>query len=104
MTDTCNTQTGIATLPLPGNAGAGDVVTDSSNDNRAFSPPGRTHAQRRRRLVKLTVPVGEADAVSLFTSPMAFFTPSGFPTCNADLEGQSLSCSGLVARRQLRGH
>ena len=97
MTDTCNTQTGIATLPLPSNAGAGDVVADSSNDNRAFSPPDGPTPNGVGSLVKLTVPVGEADAVSLFTSPMAFFTPSGFPTCNADLEGQSLSCSGLVA-------
>jgi hypothetical protein len=96
MTDTCNTQTGIASLPLPRNAAAGDVVTDSSNDNRAFSPPGGPTPNGVGALVKLTVPVGEADAVSLFTSPMAFFTPSGFPTCAADLEGQSLSCSGLV--------
>ena len=97
MTDTCNTQTGIATLPLPRNAAAGDVVTDSSNDNRAFSPPDGPTPNGVGGLVNLTVPVGEADAVSLFTSPMAFFTPSGFPTCSADLEGQSLSCSGLVA-------
>ena len=97
MTDTCNTQTGIATLPLPRNAAAGDVVTDSSNDNRAFSPPDGPTPNGVGGLVKLTVPVGEADAVSLFTSPMAFFTPSGFPTCSADLEGQSLSCAGLVA-------
>jgi hypothetical protein len=97
MTDTCNTQTGIATLPLPRNAAAGDVVADGSNDNRAFSPPGGATPNGVGALVKLTVPVGEADAVSLFTSPMEFFTPSGFPTCTADLEGQSLSCSGLVA-------
>ncbi len=97
MTDTCNTQTGIATLPLPRNAAAGDVVNDSSNDNRAFSPPEGPTPNGVGALVKLTVPVGEADAASLFTSPMAFFTPSGFPTCSADLEGQSLSCAGLVA-------
>ncbi|HEY6474690.1 MAG TPA: hypothetical protein VIY26_17475, partial [Acidimicrobiales bacterium] len=97
MTDTCNTQTGIATLPLPRNAAAGDVVTDSSNDNRAFSPPDGATPNGVGGLVNLTVPVGEADAVSLFTSPMEFFTPSGFPTCTADLEGRSLTCSGLVA-------
>ena len=97
MTDTCNTQTGIATLPLPRNAGQGDVVTDSSNDNRAFSPPDGPTPNGVGGLVKLTVPVGEPDSVSLFTSPMEFFTPSGFPTCGADLEGQSLTCSGLVA-------
>ncbi|MGH2893876.1 MAG: hypothetical protein ACRDPM_11535, partial [Solirubrobacteraceae bacterium] len=97
MTDTCNTQTGIATLPLPRNAAAGDVVTDSSNDNRAFSPPDGPTPNGVGGLVNLTVPVGEADAVSLFTSPMEFFTPSGFPACSADLEGQSLSCAGLVA-------
>jgi len=98
MTDTCNTQTGIATLPLPRNAAAGDVVADSSNDNRAFSPPDGPTPNGVGGLVKLAVPVGEADAVSLFASPMGpFFTPSGFPTCSADLEGQSLSCAGLVA-------
>jgi hypothetical protein len=97
MTDTCNTQTGIATLPLPRNAAAGDVVTDSSNDNRAFSPPDGPTPNGVGGLVNLSVPVGEADAVSLFTSPMEFFTPSGFPTCSGDLEGQTVSCSGLVA-------
>ena len=97
MTDTCNTQTGIATLPLPRNAGQADVVTDSSTDNRAFSPPNGPTPNPVGGLVKLTVPVGEPDAVSLFTSPMAFFTPSGFPTCGADLEGRSLTCAGLVA-------
>jgi hypothetical protein len=97
MTDTCNTQTGIATLPLPRNAAKSDVVTDSSNDNRAFSPLDGPTPNGNGSLIKLTVPVGEPDAVSLFVSPMAFFTPSGFPTCGADLEGQSLTCSGLVA-------
>lgn len=97
MTDTCNTQTGIATLPLPRSAAAGDVVTGSSTDNRAFSPPAGPTPNGVGGLVDLTVPVGEADAVSLFTSPMAFFTPSGFPTCSADLERQSLRCGGLVA-------
>jgi hypothetical protein len=96
MTDFCNTQTGIATMPLTRNVSQADVMTDGSNDNRAFSPPEGPTPNPVGGLVGLTVPVGEPDAVSLFLSPMAFFTPSGFPTCGADLEGQSLTCAGLV--------
>ncbi len=96
-TDFCNTQTDAATLPLAANVSAGDVVTDSSNDNRAFSPPDGPTPNPFGALVKLTVPVGEPDAVSLFASPLPYFAPSGFPTCTADLEGLTVSCSGLVA-------
>jgi hypothetical protein len=48
-------------------------------------------------LVDLTVPAGEADALSSFVSPVPGFSPSGFPTCTADLEARVVTCSGLVS-------
>ena len=95
-TDFCNTQTGIATLSLSGPVGPSDVLTQSTNDNRAFQDPNLPTANPLGGLVQLTVPVGEPHAVSSFVSPLATFAPSGFPTCTADLEAQSISCSGLV--------
>ncbi len=95
-TDFCNTQTGVATMPLASNVAASDLFTDSSNDNRAFQPPDAATPNTVGGLVKLAVPVGEADAASQFVSPMPFFAPSGFPSCTADLQAQAVSCSGLV--------
>jgi hypothetical protein len=99
-TDFCNTQTDTTTVPTNGPVGPGDVVTQGSNDNRAFQDPNLPTANVTGGLVNLTVPVGEADAVSNFTSPLATFVPigapSGFPACTADLQAQSVSCSGLV--------
>jgi hypothetical protein len=46
--------------------------------------------------VSLTVPLGEADAVSSFLSPLPTFAPSGVPSCTADLELQTATCTGLV--------
>jgi hypothetical protein len=99
-TDFCNTQSGVATIGMP-TIGPGDTVTAGSNDNRAFSPPipGATTFNPTGGLVDLTVPVGEADAVSSFSSPVPGFFPSGFPTCAADLEAQTVTCSGLVPGR-----
>jgi hypothetical protein len=73
---TCDTETDESTTP----ANITDATTASliSNDNRApilDSPLGA--------LVQMTVPVGEPDDVL-------------FPICNADLERQVVSCSGLV--------
>jgi hypothetical protein len=98
-TDFCNTQTGIATVSLGAPVAPSDIVTQSTNDNRAFQDPNLPSANPIGGLVRLTVPVGEPDAVSSFVSPLATFTPTGFPTCTADLEAQSVSCSGLVAGR-----
>ncbi len=95
-TDFCNTQTDAATMPLSSNVAATDVFTDSSNDNRAFQPPSAATPNTVGGLVNLAVPVGEADAVSLFSNPLPFFSPSGFPTCTADLEAQAVTCSGLA--------
>jgi hypothetical protein len=96
-TDFCNTQTGTATVSLAAPVGPGDVVTQGSNDNRAFQDPNLPTANPVGSLVSLTVPVGEPDAISEFVNPLGTFAPSGFPTCSADLQAQSVSCSGLVA-------
>ena len=96
-TDFCNTQTDSATVGFSGSVAKGDVVTASTNDNRAFQDPNLPTANPIGALVKLTVPVGEPDAASTFTNPLATFAPSGFPTCAADIEAQTVSCSGLVS-------
>src|SRR6185437_7308233 len=77
--------------------GPGTAVTWSSNDNRAFQPPDAgSLANGAGGLVNLTVPAGEPGSVSAQGSFLpGFFTPTGFPTCTADLGAQSVSCSGL---------
>ncbi|MBV8999560.1 MAG: hypothetical protein JO304_10890 [Solirubrobacterales bacterium] len=102
--DFCSTSADTATVALSARVGPGDVVTLSTNDNRAFqpadvSPPSVPNASGG--LVNLTIPVGEADSVSLFQNPLTAatgipFTPTGFPTCSADLTAQSVTCTGLV--------
>ena len=94
-TDFCSTQTDVATIPTPA-TGASSVVTASTNDNRAFGPPNLpTPPNPKGALVKLTVPVGEPDAVSPFISPLPF-TASGLASCAADVELKQVSCDGLV--------
>ncbi len=96
LVDFCSTQTDVASIPLSSPVTAAKALTVSSNDNRAFQDPNLTAVPNVvGGLVKLTVPVGEPDSVSTFQSPL-IFTPGGFPTCSADLEGRSVSCSGLV--------
>jgi hypothetical protein len=83
-----------------------DVVTSSSNDNRAINDPnvppapGFPGANSTGALVKLTVPVAETDAVGPFPSPLGVFAPGGIPTCNADLGAvtgaPNVTCTGLV--------
>ncbi len=92
-TDFCNTQTDTATEGTA-TIGAGVRLTASSNDNRAYSPGPIPNSMGG--LVSLTVPLGEADAVSSFLSPLPTFAPSGVPSCTADLELQTATCSGLV--------
>jgi uncharacterized protein (DUF2141 family) len=84
--------------------GPGDVVTYSTNDNRAFQPAdvsAPSVPNPNGGLVNLTVPAGEADALSLFQNPLSIatgipFTPTGFPTCSAALTAQAVTCTGLV--------
>jgi hypothetical protein len=102
LVDFCSTQTDVATIPLSSPVTASQALTVSSNDNRAFQDPNLTAVPNVvGGLVRLTVPVGEPDSVSMFESPL-IFTPGGFPTCSADLEGRSVSCSGLVPSRAYR--
>lgn len=104
-TDFCGTATDAATVSTGGPVGPGDVVTQGSNDNRAFQGPDLEFApggqvNQNGGLVDMTVPVGEPDAINTFPEPLPpvfpFGGPSGFPTCGADLEAQTVTCSGLV--------
>jgi hypothetical protein len=99
-TDFCSTSTDAATMQTK-TIKPSDVVTTSSNDNRAYSPVD-AYDNTIGALVNLKVQGGEPDAVSQFldefgASPaLGTFIPSGFPTCTADLEAQSVTCVGLI--------
>lgn len=101
LTDYCNSDQ-LATVGLPHAVGEGDALTLSSNDNRGFQDPNLPTANPDGALVKLTVPVGEPDSVSLFSNPLPLLFPTGFPTCTADLEMQTVSCQGLVPGESYR--
>jgi hypothetical protein len=103
----CNTKTGVATAHLSAQLKAGQAVTWSSNDNRAFSPFGGPAPNPYGGLVDLTVNVGEPGSVSLFSNPKVlrhFFRQGGFPTCTADLTHQTMRCDGLVPGRRYTLH
>jgi hypothetical protein len=99
-TDFCSTSTDAATMQTD-TIRPSDVVTTSSNDNRAYSPAD-AYDNTIGALVNLKVQGGEPDAVSQFLDAFGFspalgtFIPSGFPTCSADVERQSVTCVGLV--------
>ena len=103
--DTCNTQTDTSTIAT-GPISTGEAVTVSSIANRAFTQPQPVtpsldpQGNETGALVKLTVKLGEPDARSTFTSPLAAVLPlrrlTGFPTCTADLQLGAAGCSGLV--------
>jgi len=104
-TDTCNTQTDTATIAT-GPISAGEAVTFSSVDNRAFTQPQPVgpsldpQGNEAGALVKLTVNLGEPGAQSTFSGPLADVLPlrrlTGFPTCTADLQFGAAECLGLV--------
>lgn len=99
-TDFCNTQTDAGTVPV-GLIRPQDVVTATSNDNRAFSPPDARTPNPAGGLVSLTVLLGEPGAAPQFTSPLApLFTPTGVPSCTADLELDAVLCAGLVSGKR----
>ena len=103
--DTCNSQTDTATVAT-GRISAGEAVTFSSVDNRAFTQPQPVgpaldpQGNETGALVKLTVNLGEPDAQPTFTSPLGDVLPlmrlTGFPTCIADLQFGAAECTGLV--------
>jgi hypothetical protein len=94
-TDFCGTSSDAATVVVS-HIGAGDSLTVTTNDNRAFQPADAQTPNPTGGLVSMTVPAGEPDAVSLFVNPLPGFTPTGFPTCTADLGVQLATCTGLV--------
>ncbi len=93
--DFCNALD-IGHTPLAHPVGAGQAIVWSSNDNRAFSPPGQPTPDAIGSLVKLTARAGEPGSVSLLKVPLQFFKPGGFPTCTAYLKAHKVTCSGLV--------
>jgi hypothetical protein len=96
LTDFCSQQIDAATVSTA-SIGAQNVLTATSNDNRAFAAPGSATPNLSGGLVSLTVGVGEANSVSQFSNPLApGFTPTGLPNCTADLELGAVLCGGLV--------
>jgi hypothetical protein len=74
----------------------GQVVTYSTNDNRAFQPPDATFPNGAGGLVNMSLQIGEPDSVAAFPGGLPGFTPTGFDTCSADLGVQQVTCTGLV--------
>ncbi|HUA11905.1 MAG TPA: hypothetical protein VMA83_07875 [Solirubrobacteraceae bacterium] len=98
-TEFCSTSADTAPVELSKVVGAGEAVTVSSNDNRAFAPEDGelTEAPNPNgALVKLTVKVGESEAIPYYRSELPGFTPTGFPICAANLNRQYVVCAGLV--------
>ncbi len=90
-TDFCGTASDAADMPIATQFQQSDVVTTSSNDDRAFQAADTTNSNPEGALVKLTVTAGEPDATSPFE---ANGFPTGFPTCTADLGAQTVTCTG----------
>jgi hypothetical protein len=86
----CETETDVAPVPTPP-ISPGSPVTLSSEDNRASSSGNPYGA-----LVKLTIPLGEPNSAASLGNALVPFAPTGFPSCTADLERQTISCDGLV--------
>ena len=79
----CETETDVAQTQTV-RLGAGTAIRMGSEDNRAVSSLNPDGA-----LVTLTVPLGEPQSVSAVANSQIMFTPSGFPTCTADLRAQT---------------
>jgi hypothetical protein len=88
----CETETDFAILQTKA-LGAAASLRMSSSDNRAVTLSNPAGA-----LVTLTVPLGEPGSVSALGNNQVLFTPTGFPSCTADLRAQVVRCSGLVPR------
>jgi hypothetical protein len=103
LSDFCSTTDGIATESLLGPVGGDVGVTVSSTDNRGWQPPPAAVPNPDGNLVTLTVPVGEADAVSNafgmeqhFAAEGLSVSLSGLASCTADLAAQAVACTGMV--------
>jgi hypothetical protein len=93
----CGSISEVSDVPLSAPVTAGHRVTVTSVDNRAFSPPNLPGGGNvAGALVAMTVPVGEADAAPDAAGSLPGFTPTGMPTCLADLASGAVGCQGLV--------
>lgn len=86
----CDTETDVAQVGTR-SIGPRSPPTFSSEDNRASSPRNPYGA-----LVKLTIPLGEPGSAPSLINDQVPFDETGFPTCTADLERQTVACGGLV--------
>jgi hypothetical protein len=95
----CQTESDVTVAHTP--VGLGTRISMSSTDDRAVS-----HLNPNGALVKLSVKLGEPDAVAAVGNSQLIVEPSGFPLCTAHLEFQAVSCNGLVpgGRYTLAGH
>jgi hypothetical protein len=99
----CDTETGFAVVHTP-RLQAATPISMSSEDNRAVFIDNPNGA-----LVRMTIPVGEPGSVSAQRNRQVLFTPTGFPSCTANLRAQTVRCTGLVPRASYsvvrrRGH
>jgi hypothetical protein len=86
----CETESDLAVVRTR-NLGFGSSLRFSSQDNRAVSQDNPDGA-----LVRLTIALGEPGSVSATGNRQVQFDPTGFPLCSADLQAQSVRCTGLV--------
>jgi hypothetical protein len=105
----CQTESDVAEMDTTKEITDGTPITLSSEDNRAVSSLNPDGA-----LVKLTVHLGEPNSISALNNDEVLFDPTGFPSCTANLEAQTVTCDGLVpgerytvergrSRRHVRG-
>jgi hypothetical protein len=92
----CETETDVAAVHTA-RIRPGTPLTMTSEDDRAVSPLNADGA-----LVRLTVPLGEPDSASALGNGQLLFEPTGFPTCTANLEAQSVVCDGLTPGAKYR--
>ena len=86
----CETETDVAPVPT-GPITARTQLTMSSEDNR-----GNSAGQSQRRAREADDPARRARQRLGARQPAVLFNPTGFPQCTANLEAQSVLCTGLV--------
>lgn len=95
--DFCGSVLNVSEVPLSAPVSQGARVRITSVDDRAFAGPNLPGAGNLDgALVSMTVPVGEAGAAPNAAGSIPGFTPSGLPSCVADLENGRVGCTGLV--------
>jgi hypothetical protein len=86
----CSNTTDAATVATK-RLTAGTGLSMTSSDNRAVALPNPPGAA-----IRLSIQLGEPGAVPSLVNSLALFATTGFPTCTADLQSQSVKCDGLV--------